>query len=253
MSISKPFHRTYRPFSNNRDAYYIFDREYAVDPGMYTRSFIMLQKELLELFDYVEPADTNLKTYSLKIYSLFVRVCIEVEANFRAILSENHFTLESPRNWTKRQYRIINKSHHLSSYKVTFPIWSGKKSEFVPFNQWKNTSGDLEWYAVYNECKHNRYGSMPKANFEALLNAFSALFIILSAQFGTEAYAPGSCMFAVSNPEGYYPDKFGIGDYLLIDFPDDWTDDELYDFDWRALSESPSRFQKYNYDEHKRF
>ena len=45
-----------------------------------------------DLFSYVEPADNNKKTFSYKIQQLFIRVCIELEANFKAInllLSQN--------------------------------------------------------------------------------------------------------------------------------------------------------------------
>ena len=254
MSIQKPFHRIYRPVVNTRRNHryssvaYLSDKDYADTPEMYTRAFTMIQKELQDLFYYVEPADLNLKTYSLRIQALFVRVCIEVEANFKAILSENKYESTAPSNWTIKDYRKINKTHHLSSYKVTFPIWSGCKAEFSPFDQWSNNLGDLSWYRIYNKCKHNRYGTMAKANFESLLNAFSALFVLLSAQFWTESYEPGSCLLAVSNPDGYYPDKFGIGDYMLIDFPDDWKEEELYDFDWNELSVEQDKFMKFNYD-----
>jgi hypothetical protein len=34
--------------------------KFAVDPHHYVRAFLVLQKDLLELFDYIEPADKNL-------------------------------------------------------------------------------------------------------------------------------------------------------------------------------------------------
>lgn len=53
------------------------------------RAFLLVQKDLQELFDYVEPADKKLCCYSYRIHELLMRTCIEVKANCKAILSEN--------------------------------------------------------------------------------------------------------------------------------------------------------------------
>ena len=94
MSQPKPFHRNYRAFvqgpnSGYNQWAYIIDRDYAESPEHYVRAFLLLQKDLQTLFEYVEPSDQNLKTYSFRIHELFMRSCIELEANFKAILKEN--------------------------------------------------------------------------------------------------------------------------------------------------------------------
>lgn len=94
MSYSKPFHRNYRGFANvpnsgHSQGAYIVDPNYAESPEHYVRAFLLIQKDLENLFEYVEPADDNLDTYSFRIHELFLRSCIEIEANFKAILKEN--------------------------------------------------------------------------------------------------------------------------------------------------------------------
>lgn len=88
--IVMPYHRIYRPCrKSTNSAYnswiYLIDHEYAVSPYNYTHPFLSLQKDIIDLFEYVEPADKNLKTYSYKIQQLLMRTCIEIEANFKAI------------------------------------------------------------------------------------------------------------------------------------------------------------------------
>lgn len=252
MSINKPYHRNHRAFVHrNNSGYsswaYICDHEYAISPEYYTRSFLMIQKDLLNLFEYIEPADINLNTYSYRIHELFMRVCIEVEANFKAIFKENIYS-KAEKYWNIKDYKKINGTHHLDAYKVTFPIWDGEHNGFTPFSSWKNIDGTLSWYQDYNSCKHDRHTQKKLANFKNLLDAFSALFVLLSSQFNRESFSPGLTLLSCSSDGGYYPDNFGIGDYLLIEFPDNWEENEKYDFDWGILNESQDKFQKIDYD-----
>ena len=73
----------------------------------YIRAFLLIQKDLLELFDYVEPADQNLDCYSYRIHELHMRACIEVEAHCKAILSENNYVNpdKSSEWWNVKDYR----------------------------------------------------------------------------------------------------------------------------------------------------
>ncbi len=262
MSINKPYHRNYReivasPQSGYSGWAYVVDHEYSVAPEHYTRAFLLIQKDLLKLFEFIEPADINLKTYSYRVYDLFMRICIEVEANFKAILRENDYTpifksgkkKNEYRNeslWNIKDYKRINKTHHLDSYSVEYPIWNGKEQRFQPFKDWKTTDS-LSWYNAYNKCKHNRYEAFSLANFENLLDSFAGLFVLLSSQFYTENFVPGQALLSL-NTDSYYDGEFGLGDYLKIHFPNDWTEEEKYDFNWNDLKKEKNRFQKYNYN-----
>ncbi len=96
MAIAKPYRRTVRPFVGGDYATggtwaYVMHPKFAVDPQHYVRAFLIIQKDLLELFDYIEPADKNLASYSFRVHELLLRVCVEVEANCKAVLKENGY------------------------------------------------------------------------------------------------------------------------------------------------------------------
>ena len=141
---------------------YIIDRDYAIAPEHYVRAFLLMQNDLVRLFEFIEPADENLSTYSYRTHELLIRSCIEAEANFKAILKENRYRPVNrkgdpipDKQWNIENYRIINKTHHLSSYRVHVPIWAESRSIFTPFAEWKS-SGKLTWYHAYNKSKHDR-------------------------------------------------------------------------------------------------
>jgi hypothetical protein len=217
---------------------YIVDRAYANSPEHYIRAFFLIQSDLQRLFEFIEPADDNLTAYSYRIHELFMRTCIEVEANFKAILKENIFnptkrdgSPKPEKDWNIHDYKKVNATHHLSSYKVFIPIWDGAKSCFEPFKQWSGAA-ELTWYQAYNASKHDRMNEFKKANFENML---------------TQDFSPGSTSLSV-NTDSYYSTSPGLGDFFHIQFPSDWRDDEKYDFNWAELKTQADRFQKIDYD-----
>jgi len=86
MSITKPYHRLWRPvkgyepgdFYDNDphpSADYLEDDRFVCQSEM--DSFVitahLIIRDLYELLNYVEPCDANLNTYSHRIYELFLR------------------------------------------------------------------------------------------------------------------------------------------------------------------------------------
>jgi hypothetical protein len=245
MAVPKPFKRTCRPFDNgeypdNLRYSYLSDPDFAKEPLHYLRAFELIQKDLQELFDYVEPADQNEKCYSYRIHELHMRTCMEVEVNCKAIMAENGYRKASG-YWNMTDYKKLDATHNLSSYQVKFPVWRGTNSVRCPFSPW-SSNGELSWYQAYNEAKHDRHNEFEQANFEHLLQAVAGLITLLSAQFYSYDFA------LISNlTTGYEPnDKFvmAIGNYLLVQFPtaNDWPPAELYKFNWEQLKNTPDRF-----------
>ena len=64
---------------------------------------------------------------------------------------------------------------------------------------------------------------------------------------GTQDFAPGSTLLAVS-VDSYYSTEAALGGFFHIEFPDNWTDEEKYDFDWSDLKKQADRFQRIDYD-----
>jgi hypothetical protein len=138
MTIMKPFRRTCRQFVDGRYAPhgndgFIDDPRFAKAPEQYVRAFLIIQKDLRELFDYVEPADQNEGCYSYRIHELLMRTCVEVEANCKAILGENGYMPPRGKNWDRSDYKKLNATHRLSSFQVKFPVWHGRHAVRTPF------------------------------------------------------------------------------------------------------------------------
>jgi hypothetical protein len=236
MAATRPYKRTCRQFvdgsySEGGRWQYICHPDFAVEPGHFIRAFELIQKDLESLFDYVEPADRNLHTYSYRIHELLVRTCIEVEANCKAILLENGYAKASDLNMD--DYKKLNATHHLSSYEIKLPLWHGTGALRTPFAAWTFGAG-LRWYQAYNATKHDRHQRFQEANFENLLDAVSGLVALLGAQFHTQSFSTGQRVLALEDSRlgGF---EVAIGGYFHIKFPTDWSTAEQYDFDWQTL------------------
>lgn len=248
MPLDRPIRRTVRQhtegsYANSGRAQYINHPDFCTSPENYIRAFVLIQKDLKYLFDYIEPADVNLPCYSYRIHELLTRTCIEIEANFKAILTDNGY--ERNDRWNMRDdYLKVNSSHRLSSYQVKVTNWHGTQSIRIPFSAWSENN-PLEWYQAYNQTKHDRHQNFDKANFSHLIDAVSGLSALMAAQFYTEDFSPtpGAIVFGGSS-DGF---TSGIGGDFRVKFPDDWPDEERYEFDWQQLKDDPSPFRQYEY------
>ncbi|MCB1542000.1 MAG: hypothetical protein KDJ25_14520 [Rhodoblastus sp.] len=259
MSVFKPFHRNYRgikdgPQSGYSGWAYIIDREYAKNAEHYVRAFVLIKNDLQSIFEYLEPSAESQAAYSYRIHALLMRTCIEIEANFKTIFEENTFTPPANRSLNINDYRKVDVSHHLSSYEVMLPIWNGAARVFKPFSPWRSARGlpnpggtGLPWYQAYNASKHDRQDEFKKANLENLIMAVAGLLVLISSQFRDQDFSAGPDSLGIQGYE-YHPMEASIGSLFRIRYPDDWTDAELYDFDWTVLRTDHDRFQKINFD-----
>ncbi|MEZ5675932.1 MAG: hypothetical protein R3D81_12130 [Thalassovita sp.] len=215
---------------------YIIHPSYAVDPHHYVRAYLSIQAELERLFDYIEPSDECATAYSYKIHALLVRACIEVEANFKAILLANKYS--HSRNLNMKHYGRVDKTHHLSSYEVRLPIWNPSTKIFFPFGVWRSERDNeapnrpvLPWYKAYNDSKHDRHEKFKKANLENLVDAVAGLLVLITAQFGSQSFDAGKVLLATSG-YSYHDMEPSTGGLFRISGPQDWMEKEKYDFDW---------------------
>jgi hypothetical protein len=71
--------------------------------------------------------------------------------------------------------------------------------------------------------------------------------VVISSQFKGEDFEPTARTLAVDGYD-YHEMEPATGSLFRIKYPEDWTDDELYEFDWSNLKSDPDRFAKFNYD-----
>lgn len=253
MGVPRPYYRTVRQFTDgsyygNGQHDYIEHPAYSTTPENYIRAFRLLQNDVITLFESVEPADQNLPTYSFRIHELLMRTCIELEANFKAILAANTYSRTGNLNLT--DYYKINTSHYLSEYEVQFPYWTGTRSVWKPFEPWRNpvnpaTPHVLPWYQAYNVAKHDRAAALPQASLENLLYSLAGLMVVLSAQYFWNDFGP-SISFISTNSGGFMT---GLSGYLGVKFPTNIPLADRYDFAWSTLSSSAAPFDKFDYDQ----
>jgi len=247
MSLNKPLKRTVRQlidnsYSNNGNSRYINHPDYAKAPENYLRAFYILLNDFNSLLDYIEPADLNLKTYSYRIHELLLRTCIEVEANFVAILSENGYKKSG--NWNINDFKKVNNSHHLSSYKILLPNWKGDSNVRKPFKAWKENSS-LSWFKAYNKTKHDRFSEFEQANFKNLTDSICGLAVLLASQFLNNSFPPTNTLLSFGGPSDGM--DISIGKYFRIKLPRDWSEDEKYEFNWSNLQTENSPIDTYKY------
>lgn len=249
MPNSKPFFRIVRGFvpSNNSgwsSWQYMRHPRYAASPRRYIQGYLMIQKDLEVILEYIQATDENARSYGYRIHELLMRTCVEIEANLKAILRANKYK-RAPSDLNMKDYVRVEKSHHLSSYEVFLPIWDGLLSEFAPFESWRNDN-PLPWYKAYNDSKHDRHDGLVKANLHTLVQAIGGLLVLLTAQFGGENFSAGSDHLSLG--ADLYKWKPATGTLFRIKYPNDWTQDELYNFNWKDLIVLDQPFEKFDYD-----
>ena len=251
--LSKPYHRIYIPnqFQQSNGNHYVLNNY--PDRHELIRSYLNITKELIDIFDYIEPAEDNLPVYSIKLYQLLLRACTEVELNFKKILYSNNY--HGNNNFlTITDYKKIEQSSLLSKYKIEIKYWrkyTKKKNViftsriFKPFicfsqsNTSKGNKGKPSWWYAYNQVKHNREANLRLANLENCINAVGSILILLYSQFGyycIENEMPGLSLSML------IPDELTLGnkDYTFDNSPlfilhppriTDWGNNKLYNFD----------------------
>lgn len=253
MSLSKPFYRIARPKSYIPN--YAMDKRYASDRLQLSRAYLCIEKELRNIFNFIEPSEQNVKVFSFELYSLLLRACTEVELNCKLILTSNGYTKSG--NFNMCDYKKIQKSSKLSLYKISINNWRYNdedrnyyydKKILYPFGSFELDKSP-SWYSDYNQVKHNREDNFQKASLENVLNAVAGILILLYSQFG-------SCCLDTYGVSGMYwqevedyDNYFDADTIFEINPPsiNEWTTDEQYIFDWNDLKCSSNPFDKFSF------
>lgn len=252
MSVTRPFRRTVRQLASGSYGSgghweYVRYPEYAADAWQYKRAFQIIDQEISEIFQYIEPSVQNFGCFSYRIAGLLARICIEIEANFRAILRENGYRVP-PSKMTMLDYRKVEQSHFLSRYVIKLAVWHGGDVEFQPYLQWSSSAcrGGPDWYQAYNSTKHDRHTHFSlDATFKNLLSAYCGLAVLIWSQF-QDAEDPGPDLLSFGSSMLQTGFAFGPLKRTLIK-PPEIPINERYDFDWQKLRASTEPVQQFSY------
>ena len=151
----------------------------AVRQGEYLGSFRLLVDDLKEVCAFVEPIDTNLNTFSHRIYELLLRACTEFEsASKQALVAAGYSKPVCDMNIN--DYRTLEQHLKLELFEVGLLLWQPAPSYVRPFASWSTAQPPLSWYEAYNKVKHNRNTEFAVANLGNLRLAMSGLFALLA-------------------------------------------------------------------------
>ncbi len=251
MALNKPYYRIIRPFKVNSTSYlggissHLVDFKYAQDRIELCRAYQLIEKDLLHLFEYIDPCDDNLNTYSHRTYELFLRTATEFETNCKRILEANGYKKSG--NLTIQDYYKIHQASQLGHYKISLLLWPAAPKTFEPFKEWVEQVENpysLAWYKAYNEVKHDRYKNFKKASLENVLTAISGLKAILFSQF--------FIFTTIGSDSGMHSDDdtFGvsnIGEIFTVMPYKGWKPEECYDFDWEKIKNDDEPFEKFSF------
>lgn len=252
MALSKPYRRMIRPFTDGEylpggdDEPYVLSDLYAPDRSALIRAYSVIERDLVRLFDYVEPCDDNLNTYSYRAYELLLRAATEFETNCKAILTSNGYS--SSDKLCIKDYHKINAASKLSDYKIILNQWLPGERIFEPFRDWAKCPKchTLRWYQSYNMVKHDRGKEFSKANLCNVVMSVTGVLVILFSQFHVFALNPHQRVEShiVENGSIYVESSLFR---VVPPSASAWSPDEQYEFDWNAIKTSGAPFDTFKF------
>src|SRR5215207_4438674 len=118
----------------------------ALDSGSYLGAFQILTSDFRRLAEYVEPADSNLGTYSHRLYELLLRTCTEFESACKEELVSQG-TKKGPSHMNINDYRTLEPHLKIEAREIGILIWQPKPSYIKPFAGWSSNNPPLSYRA----------------------------------------------------------------------------------------------------------
>ena len=245
MSILRPYKRIYRPQLNpalSRAEEYLSDSRFIdkVELESLLNACHLVIVDLYKVFEYIEPCDDNLATYSHRIFELFLRCATEFETNCKGVLLANSYKVPA-KDMNVKDFYKLEKVMKLSEYEIICDQWTSPH-RFRPFEDWRK-GFQLTWYQSYNQVKHNRSSSFALANFGNLMMSICGLVVVLAAQFdqGISKVASNWLSLTLNN----MPNSFTVLPFTVI--RPTFEENDKYSFDWEVLSKEVDPFDPYSF------
>lgn len=144
---------------------------------------IALARTLNHICETVHPEGKMLEAYGHAIRNLLILSCIELESQWRGVLTANG----CKGDFNRKHYVRLRDAMKLDEYAVSFPNYPWL-TPITPFLAWgKSSDGKtdgLTWYDAYNQAKHKREDAFVLGTLHNAFNAISACFVMLVAQYG---------------------------------------------------------------------
>jgi len=136
--------------------------------------FLALESDTERLSRYVEFTTKNFDTYSIEIAHLLLAASSEVDVVARQLCKRLNSSLTAD---SINEYRNVIRPSipELETSVVSLPRHG---LELIPWKNWKNDQTP-NWWSDHTMVKHHRSSHFEKANLKNVLNAMSALFLLI--------------------------------------------------------------------------
>lgn len=143
----------------------------------------ILIEKLDDLFLYIEPSHSGLKTYSHKTRELLILACTEIENIWKQYMI---MAGQSPNRGTcnTTDYIKLNKPLFLHEYEIRLKPYNDVVS-IKPFSTWNlsKPTQSLEWYASYNKTKHDRNTYFKEATLFNCIQAIAGNIVLFCVRY----------------------------------------------------------------------
>lgn len=161
---------------------------------LYWSVYKNLEKEVLELSQWVYIDDGQLDTYSVKTADLLMRTAVEIESLAKALYFKHGGTKPDDNNlyFDKDCLKLLQDKFIIGTKVVLVSdvfqyCTKDENIKLTPLqNSWK--MGKCDWKKAYQAIKHDRYNELRRGNIKHLLRALAALFI-LNLYFSDRVFA----------------------------------------------------------------
>lgn len=154
---------------------------------LYWKQYISLEKDLLNMEDYVAIDSKNYACFSNNFAKIYMMACSELDSltDIFANIVKEQYAVEkpTPKTFPWRVDMLLKAYKKLHDYRVVTNDRVGELN-FVPFKNFKENEAD-DWWKDYNLVKHNRTEmnsggkyNYEKANLKNTMTALAALYLI---------------------------------------------------------------------------
>ncbi len=145
-----------------------------VELSLYWNYFLALESDLERLSRYVEFAEHNYSTYSIEIAHLFLAAAAEVDVVAKQLCTRHRPKPKADN--VNAYYDILTAAYPgIEHMEVTIPRYG---LILKPWDTWKKNAPP-PWWSDHNKVKHRRSDYFHAAHLQNVLNAMSALLLVV--------------------------------------------------------------------------
>ena len=154
--------------------------------------YLLLEDDLQEILEYIEPCNENFQTFGPKLAKLLLSAGSEIDVAFKDLIKIRDPKALSAHD-TNANMNLYRKFAHDNLRREFYAVEIGiARSQYActPWDTWWDFSeeGDpipkdnaLPWWTAYNNVKHHRTENYNQATLGNVLEAMAALFMLIGS------------------------------------------------------------------------